>query len=263
MAGFETPRNESIETTWCDWNYWIDSDEFVTDPTTIFKYLRPNIYYGYGVQQHHLSIDAGKLKVDLPVRLMRNHMGIKFFGLVHEHGELGPNRGMGSDCAAMSDLNISHDGYINEGIRRGRFDRNLNLLKCDRLKYPDRTLGKYLYDVRDNLHQGRYIIERNQGRLTDEARQHLEGVIKAYKEFFLTGKEGAPVLTDEGLDYYSEALTHLGLGFEFVLALDVKRQGAQPGEFKRFRALDRDEGLKIIAAKMAQLTSRFEGEYVA
>ena len=261
-AGFETPRNESIDGIWADHICWIDSDEFFTQPAAVFKYLRPNTYYGYAVQQHHLSVDAGKLKIDLPVRIFRNHMGIKCFGKVHEHFEIGPNRGMGNDCMAMPDLHISHDGYIDEDTRRQRFARNLKLLECDRLKYPDRVLGTFLYDVRDRLHMARYSIEQAGGKLTDEARRHCELVIEAYRKHFM-GAGHFAVLAIDGLQYYSEALAILGLGAEFCVAVDAKRAGTGAPPYEKFRAMDKGEALRIIDMKLTHLTQQFEGPYAA
>ena len=262
MAGFDTPRNESIEDIWCDWVLWIDSDEEFVDSPNTFKYLRPNLHYGYAVQQHHLSVDAGKMKVDLPVRLFRNHLGIKFYGCVHEHAELGPNRGMGQECIAMPDLNLKHDGYSNEDVRRGRFRRNLKLLECDRIKNPDRILGRFLYDVRDEIHQARYSIEQSHGQLTPEARKSCEHVIDTYRNHFL-GSSHLVTLAQDGLPYYSEALAILGLGLEFCIAVDAKKQGAQQAGYDRFRAMNKEEAMRIIGMKLHFLTQNLDGPYVA
>ena len=261
-AGFETPRNESIDGVWCDHICWIDSDEFFTQPAAVLKYLRPNIYYGYAVNQHHLSVDAGKLKIDLPVRIFRNHQGIKFFGKVHEHAEIGPNRGMGNDCMAMPDLHISHDGYVDESVRRKRFQRNLKLLECDRITYPTRLLGTFLYDVRDRLHMARYAIEQAGGRVSDEARRHCELVIESYRKNFM-GAGHMAVLAIDGLQYYSEALAILGLGAEFCVAVDAKRAGTGAPPYEKFRAMDKDEALRIIGMRLNHLTQQFEGPYAA
>lgn len=262
MAGFETPRNESTDGIFTDWIIWLDYDENVLNASGLLKYLRPNVYYGYALQQHHLSVDAGKLKVDLPVRLFRNGQDIRFFGKVHEHAEFGINRGMGPDISVVADVHIAHDGYIDEEVRRGRFDRNLRLLQCDRLAYPQRTLGKYLYDIRDNIHQARYELENNGNMMTPEIRKYLESAIDTYRREFL--KEGAGnTLNIDGLNYYSEALGLLGLGIEVVASVDVKRQGAQPTQHERFRAYDADEAKKILASKIDFLAQPLAGPYAA
>lgn len=262
MAGFETPRNESIEGVWTDWVLWIDYDERLLAPEKVIKYLRPNVYYGYAVNQHHISVDVGKLKVDLPVRLFRNGFGIKFFGKVHEHAEFGINRGLGPDCSVVGDIHLAHDGYIDEEIRRGRFDRNLRLLQCDRIAYPPRTLGKFLYDIRDNVHLARYDIERNGGQMTEVARQHLEAVVATYQKEFL-GSKSLETLNVEGLNYYSEALGMLGRGIEVCASLDVRPRNAGQGQLERFRAADADEAKKILASKIDQMAQPFLGPYVS
>jgi 2-polyprenyl-3-methyl-5-hydroxy-6-metoxy-1,4-benzoquinol methylase/glycosyltransferase involved in cell wall biosynthesis len=264
MAGFETPRNESTEGAWADHIMWIDADEKFTDTSNVYKYLRPNIYYGYAVRQHHLGVDVkGHLMtIDLPVRIYRNKMGIKFYGIVHEHAELGPDRGMGKYCSVMEDLNISHDGYINEEVRRGRFHRNYQLLQCDRLKHPTRKLGMFLYEVRDNLHMARYTLERNQGQVTAEVRAYCENVVKAYRENFMCQTELA-ALAHSGLNYYSEALGILGLGFEVLHSISVSRSGPQPAAHERFRAMDKAEAAKLLAFHLDQVAGPIEGPYIA
>ena len=262
MAGFETPRNESIADVWTDWVLWVDYDEKVLQAGAVFKYLRPNVYYGYAIQQHHLSVDVGKLKVDLPVRLFRNGYGIKFYGKVHEHAEFGINRGMGPDISVIADVNIAHDGYIDEDVRRGRFHRNIKLLQCDRIAYPERTLGKYLYDIRDNIHLARYELELSGGAITDSVRKHLEDAIRVYRAEFL-GANNVQALNAEGLTYYSEALAILGLGMEVCSSLDVKRQGANPGQVEKFRAMDADEAKKILSSRIDLMVQPLIGPYVS
>ena len=262
MAGFETPRNESTEGAWGDWIYWQDSDEELMDPSNMYKYLRPNLYLGYAVNQHHVSIEpGGTLKKDIPVRLFRNKVGIKCFGLVHEHFELGINRGIGADVNVTPDLNIYHDGYLTESIRRGRFARNLRMLECDRLKYPDRMLGIYLYDVRDNVHLARYILEQNGGQVTPEVQAHCQRVVDAYRKHFL-GKPGN-ILTEEGINYYSEALGILGLGIEVVADVGVSRVNAQPTGMQKFRAMNAEEAAQMISLRLKGSAYVFEGPYAA
>ena len=263
MAGFETPRNESIDNVWADWIWWIDYDEQLLDGAKMLKYLRQNIYLGYAINQHHLSVDPpGSLKRDIPVRLFRNKAGMKFYGLVHEHAELAPNKGIGPNTAVLTDVNISHDGYLTEGIRRGRFNRNLKLLECDRKKYPDRLLGIYLYDVRDNVHMARYALERSNGQVTPEIERHCWTVINSFRKYFM-GKD--VILAKEGLLYYSDAMAILGIGVEVAAAIDVKRSGANITNDTQvhFRATDQAEINHILSAKVRELCGPFEGPYVS
>jgi glycosyltransferase involved in cell wall biosynthesis/SAM-dependent methyltransferase len=262
MAGFETPRNESIDGVWTDWILWIDSDEQLLEGANALKYLRPNIFNGYALQQHHISVDPpGAIKRDIPVRLFRNGIGMKFYGLVHEHAELGINKGVGPDCAILGDFHIHHDGYLTESIRRGRFHRNLRLLECDRLKYPERLLGIYLYEIRDNIHLARYALEKNGGVMTPEVAAHCHTVIANFQKHFLAKEV---MLAEDGMDYYSTALAMLGLGIEVAINIDVKKQGASlNGGAKVFRVLNAEEAKLIATRKIESLAAPLEGPYVA
>lgn len=264
MAGFETPRNESTEGVWADWIMWIDCDEQLLDPGGLMKYLRQNCYLGYAMQQHHVSIDTGPvgIKKDIPVRLYRNIPGMRFYGLVHEHAELGINRGIGAMVTVISDVQIYHGGYLNETIRRGRFRRNIKLLECDRKKYPERILGAFLWEIRDSIHQARYAMEQNGGVVTDEVRAFCERAIAEYRKRFLVQQYA---LVDDSLSYYSQALAILGQGVEVAVDLDVKKQGAALNGSHtslRFRAADGPEINTIVGAKIGALAAQYEGRYL-
>ena len=179
---------------------------------------------------------------------------------VHEHAELAINAGVGSHVVALP-IDIHHDGYLTEPIRRGRFHRNIRLLECDRLKYPDRLLGIYLYDVRDNIHLARYEMERNGGRLTEQGAEHCRRAINAFRQNFL-GKE--IMLAQDGMGYYSDALAMLGLGIEIALDIDVKPQGAHlNGGGQRFRVMDQSEAKIVTEQILRQKFGPFEGRYIA
>jgi hypothetical protein len=261
MAGFETPRNESIEGAWGDWIWWIDDDEQLLNARNLPKYLRPNVMLGYAVKQHHISVEpAGPIRTDLPARLIRNRVGIKCYGKVHEHFELGINKGIGSATIVLPDIHIHHDGYLTEEIRRSRFERNLRLLECDRMAYPDRLLGIYLFEVRDNFHMATYEMEKNGGQVTPAVQHYCQTVVNAYRTHFLN--KGI-FFDDDGLNYYSQALTILQQGIEVAYDVDVKQTGAQMTGQKRFRAADVAEAKTIINARIDQLAGACVGPYVA
>ena len=260
MAGFETPRNESIESVWADWILWIDADEQLLEWRNLWKYLRSSALLGYAMQQHHIAVDPpGVLKRDIPVRLFRNHADVRFYGKVHEHAETGINKGVGQACLLIPDVHIHHDGYLTETIRRGRFWRNFKLLECDRLKYPDRILGMFLYEIRDSMHLAKYAMEQNGMQVTPDVRARLDTVVRTFRDNFL--KSEYAFLTEDALNYYSEALAYLGAGLEVVIDMDVKPQGAQATGPQRFRCGDQAEAKlildKIVSAKFAP----FEGPY--
>jgi glycosyltransferase involved in cell wall biosynthesis/trans-aconitate methyltransferase len=263
MAGFETPRNESTEGIWTDWILWIDCDEQLLEQNKMPKYLRRNVYTGYAMQQHHISIDAAAaMKRDVPVRLYRNIPGMKFYGIVHEHAELGINKGIGANVMIVSDVHIHHDGYLVESIRRARFKRNLRLLQCDRKKYPDRLLGWFLYEIRDCQHMARYQMEQNGGVVDEHVRQMCDTTIRAYREKFM---KDTMMMSDDAMAYYSSALAIMNVGIDVSADIEVSRPGTNMPPQKtvaKFRAMDASEAIEIIKARINTAAAPSAGRYV-
>jgi glycosyltransferase involved in cell wall biosynthesis/2-polyprenyl-3-methyl-5-hydroxy-6-metoxy-1,4-benzoquinol methylase len=258
-SGFDTARNESIKHAKGDWILWIDSDEELLTPEKILKFLKNNPYNGYSIRQHHFSAQpSNAFKADLPVRLFRNHKGIKFFGVVHEHPEKTINVGVGASTI-IGDVDIAHDGYLTEDGRRKRFDRNYRLLLADREKYPERMLGKFLI-MRDWCHIVRYNMERNGGQITSEIVDYCNKVIKMYKNEFL-GKQS--MMSSDGLGYYSEALTVLGQGLEYSFNIDIKpQQSYLNGGDITARFADKEDFMKYLTHTINSQTEPFQGKYV-
>jgi len=222
--GFDAARNLSIEQATMDWILWVDADETLENAQNLKKYLRPNCFTGYGVSQLHFAAEpADLIKTDFPVRCFRNHRGICFFGLVHEHPSRpeGPNEGVGK-VMLLPDVAVMHTGYATEAIRRKRFDRNFPLIKRDREAYPDRKLGKFLY-LRDLAHNIRYTFEANGRRLTPEIGAQAETIVELWRGLLEMDEMRMVV---EGLPYYSEAVNLLGGGIEFVVNLAASANGA-------------------------------------
>jgi len=218
--GFDEARNLSINQAVGDWILWMDSDEVMIHPENIFKYLHNNQFNGYAVRQHHFAIEPlGVLKTDLPCRLFRNHKGVKFFGVVHEHPELEINEGVGA-VQLLPDIEIAHHGYTTERIRRGRFDRNIALLVRDRKKYPERKLGKFLW-LRDLSQMCKYELEVNGGRVTADMRERANEGIKIWEELLAANE--LRMLVD-GIDFYSLLTKVIGGGFEMGFTLDTSKE---------------------------------------
>ena len=219
--GFDAARNETIARATMDWILWIDSDETFENPHNLLKYLRDNQFNGYAIKQHHYAVEPPALyKTDYPVRIFRNHKGIKFFGVVHEHPEIKMNHGVGQ-VIVLEDVAIMHTGYSTEEIRRKRFGRNYPLMIQDRKKYPERKLGKFLW-MRDCAHFVRFSLERNGGRITKEMLNCCDEAVKMWRDLL---KQGETRMVVEGLQFYSEAvqvMTQDG-GIRFALNLNAAK----------------------------------------
>lgn len=262
-TGFDEARNTVIAKAKADWIMWIDSDEVLFHPERVVKYLRQNQFNAYALRQIHYSVDpAGIMRVDLPARLFRNKLGIKFFGHVHEHPELGLNKGIGY-AMVLPDVTLSHYGYSTEEVRRGRFQRNIGLLKKDREKYPARHLGKFLW-VRDLAQMCRWEGERNGGNITPVMRARAREGIKLWEE--LLADRQVKMLTDaENLSFYSTLVEILGGGFDFGFKIDasklnggahVERQPTFSGRF-----LNKDHAEKLFKILLDEKTAGYESKY--
>lgn len=217
--GFDEARNLSIKGASGDWVLWLDADEILVGGNGIFKYLHNNAFDGYALKQHHFTVEPlGVMKTDLPCRLFRNHLGIKFFGVVHEHPEKELNEGVGH-VQLIPDIEIAHQGYTTENIRRGRFERNIELLVRDREKYPERILGKYLW-MRDLAQMCKYELEYNGGRVTPEMKERAHQGIEIW-EWLLDNNHTRMVV--DGMEFYSTLNQILDQGFEFTFALDSSK----------------------------------------
>ncbi len=220
-VGFDEARNLTIAKAKMDWIIWIDSDETLEQIENLPKYLRPNCYDGYAIKQHHYAVEPAALfKTDFPVRIFRNHKGVKFYGLVHEHPEMIYNKGVGK-VIILQDIAIMHNGYRTEKIRRKRFERNWPLMQKDRKKHPDRKLGRFLW-LRDLAHLVKYNLEGNGMRMTPEIQGYAQNIIMLWRELL---EEGNTRFITESLPYYSEAVNVLGGGIEFLIDLKAQTNG--------------------------------------
>jgi 2-polyprenyl-3-methyl-5-hydroxy-6-metoxy-1,4-benzoquinol methylase/glycosyltransferase involved in cell wall biosynthesis len=222
--GFDAARNLSIEPAKMDWIFWMDCDETLENAENLRRYLRPNVFNGYGVAQHHYSIEPPSLiRTDFPCRLFRNHIGMKFYGVVHEHPEMELNKGPGT-VHLIQNVGIMHNGYSTEKIRRERFQRNFPLMERDHQKYPERFLGQFLW-LRDCAHMAKYILEHTGGRPTEDVAKYCQEGIKIFRDIV---KEGNVRLIIDAVQFYSECVAHLhnGSGIFYKLNLGSKKAGA-------------------------------------
>lgn len=222
--GFDEARNATIERASGDWVLWMDADERIHQASNLLPFLRHNGYDAYALPHHHFSMEpAGLLKTDYPCRVFRNHKGITFRGVVHEHPETGLNEGI-KYTAVLDNVAVAHYGYTDEFTRRLRFNRNYPLMVRDREKYPDRHLGKFLW-IRDLFQVSRYELE-NGSLFTDEMiNRAFEGV-----ELWEDLVRNAPLrLALESLEWYSGLCEILGGGVSYSLVVRGKSQELTAG----------------------------------
>jgi 2-polyprenyl-3-methyl-5-hydroxy-6-metoxy-1,4-benzoquinol methylase/glycosyltransferase involved in cell wall biosynthesis len=228
--GFDEARNHTVSLATKDWIMWIDADESLEHPENLHKYLRQNCFDGYAIPQHHVGVEPlGVSKTDLPCRLFRNRLGIRFFGMVHEHPEREMNKGISGEghsndggraaVAVLPDVSILHTGYSTERIRRERFNRNFPLMQQDVKKYPTRILGRTLW-LRDLGHLIQYTMERNGGQVTDEVTGMAVEIIEMWR-WLVKNKHLRHAV--ESLPYYSRAVSVLGGGVEFAFNCAASR----------------------------------------
>ncbi len=261
-AGFEAPRNIGVTDARMDWVLWIDTDERLMEPGALVRYLRANIFDGYGIRQHHFACDT-TFTPDLPVRIFRNTgwrndgKPVRFWGMIHEHPETQYNEGPGK-TVVLADLHLSHIGYLVESTRRRRFARNNPLLQRDRERYPDRQLGHH-FEIRDNLLMVNFLLERSGGRLTDEIRALCRKSVALYQAQFL----GKPFfLGNDTLNYYSQALRVLGEGFDYVWAAAADKTDAHlNGDQRKARFASVDDLVATLRCEAEQKTAPFASRY--
>ena len=218
-TGFSVARNKVLERSLLDWVLWIDADEVVHAGSNTNKLLRNNEFNGYAVKQHHFSIDPlGVLKTDLPLRIFRNHKGIKFHGLIHEHPEIKINDGAGY-AQLIESLTIAHHSYHDNDTRRSKFERNIELMARDREVNPERKLGKMLW-VRDLFQMNQYELEFNGGRVNNNIIVRANEAVRMWREL-LKQKDTRLVL--DSLPYYSQCVDMLGKDFEMSFAIGTAK----------------------------------------
>jgi glycosyltransferase involved in cell wall biosynthesis len=256
--GFDTARNHSIKHATSDWILWLDADEELLEWWNIIKYLRDNMFNGYSLKQHHFTADGSEIKIDLPVRMFRNNKGIKFLGHVHEHPELGINEGVGASTV-ISDSDIAHDGYLTESVRRGRFVRNIELMRKDRQLNPDRLLGKFLW-LRDLVHLARYEIQKSNGQPNAKIYEYCNEAAELFRSDFLSTSN---MYQPEALAFYSESLKMLNLGIEYTFNIACSKSDPQPQQYNGLgRFLNKDEFFEYINSKYSDISEPYEGEFI-
>lgn len=202
-------RNESIKPAIYPWILWIDADEILTSGQSMKKYLQGEIFNGFVIRQHHMTIDIppGNLAPDVPIRLFRNFQGFQAYGVIHEHFNESLNAPI-DPAFQIEDVNIAHFGYITESMRREKcYQRNLKLLMKDRLVYPDRTLGLILLQ-RDYMNFVSLGLEETHGQFNERIIHWLQGICAIHRQKF---QDPTDIYYKLSYALYQQALRWLGM----------------------------------------------------
>lgn len=221
VDGFDEARNLSVANASGDWILWCDADEIIHNKWALHKYLRTSCNDGYAMAQVHYSVDPAQvLTTDMPCRLFRNRIGVKFYGVVHEHPETEVGKAV-PNTMLCGDVKFLHNGYIDESTRRARFNRNLPLLHRDFEKNPNRYLTKFLM-LRDISQGLSFEIESTRGVRPADYLARTNMAVDLFEQLM----EEAPLrLVIDAVGFYSNCVEVMQAGFtaelNIVAAKDV------------------------------------------
>lgn len=221
---FGEARNYSLQMAdaAADWILWLDADEVLTDARRLRKYVHTSLYPGFIIRQNHLMIDT-QSAFDVPVRLFNADKDIKWYGVIHEHPEFKLNSPI-YPTLILPDVNIAHYGYVTEAVRRSKSQqRNFDLLKKDRKKWPHRSLGLVL-ELRDYINIARWDLESTKGQLTDRALQCLLEVLNVYNKVFRPADH----------PYHSHTLVFQQQALEILSTVGQRIDGKVPSQVALF-----------------------------
>jgi len=258
-VGFGEARNRVIEKACGDWILWMDSDEEIVGGSEIPKLMRPNMHAAYCTPQIHYSIQPPQvLTTDYPSRLYRNRMGIKFFGLVHEHPEV--KAGEAIPTATMrGDVQFAHNGYQTEEVRRNRYFRNLPLLMRDVNDNPDRILNKFLL-IRDLAQGIGFELQMSGGQVLPEHRERAARAIALWRELLANEKPVARMLLD-ALQYYTLAAEVLGGWFNVDTTIHVQKLTLDTNTKVQGKFLTANDFTTLINRLSKEATAAYDSAY--
>jgi glycosyltransferase involved in cell wall biosynthesis len=232
--GFDDARNLSVSRLNTDWIFWIDTDEYLVGD--LRKYARENCWESYMISQHHFTVEprGQATQIDRPARLFRNKAGFVCRGHIHEHFEKMPEGGPGRSMF-LPDVDIGHTGYVNEAVRKSRFDRNWPFLEWQHDEKDQRKIDHFLW-LRDLIHRMR--IEINKGNLKGAVALANEAE-SYYNEHYEDMAAFGPGIF-MSLQYLAEAYKVLNKGIPIKVHMQLDNRNATfEGLFTSYEQLER------------------------
>ncbi len=136
---FANARNAALEQARMDWILLMDADdEFEYEDTQklldLMEHGEGSVCFFQTLSFMGRVPDKNSLVANLNVRLIRNHMGLKFQGCIHE--QIGMEHG--GHKAVISDIRVYHYGYLDGAIQeKKKRERNISLIQKELDKNPD------------------------------------------------------------------------------------------------------------------------------
>lgn len=265
VDGFDAARNESIAGAAGDWILWFDADEEVRRPWNLHKLARPSMHNGFGFKQVHYACDPAQvISTDMPCRFFRNHQGVKFYGVVHEHPEHEIGKAV-KFSIVRPEVEFLHNGYVDEETRRARYRRNYPLVLRDREVYPERQLNQFLI-MRDWAQGIMFEQEQMGGGVAPHHIDRAEQGVALYESMVRnrSGYIGNRLLID-CLPYYSLCVQILGTGFDAQFSLKhtldtAPDLGTQAEGSARFHS--REFYLAFIGSLLEEATGKYGSKYI-
>jgi glycosyltransferase involved in cell wall biosynthesis len=157
---FAAARNFSIGKAKSDYILVLDADEYLDQNTDIQNAIKElKDYYIIDFMNY---MEGGYVSSHQAIRLFKNHVGLEYFGKVHEHLNLEDHEDL---TVAVTDLLIHHDGYQEEAYRsKNKYERNLKILLKEVNENPSGynlfNLGKQ-YKVSGDYHEALELLKRS------------------------------------------------------------------------------------------------------
>lgn len=258
-VGFDEARNAVHFAACGDWILWFDADEVVIDAKGLHKYLKPSLINGVHFPQVHYSAQPAEvLTTDHPCRLYRNDGTMRIYGVVHEHVEYEPGKGV-KQAIMRDDVQFAHSGYVTEEVRRKRYGRNMPLLMRDVEKYPTRTLNKFLF-IRD-LAQGIVFSAQQNGGFTQNDMAAAHKGVGLFRELVDSDHPAVSRLLLDALQYYSVCVEALGAGFEAEVNFKLTNPPMQAASAVKGRFLNREHFTTLVDRLFKEATKHYEAKY--
>lgn len=174
---FSNARNCSIKNAAKDWILIMDADdEFEKrDTDKLLKLVNDkssntNVYFLETLSYCGDDPNNGDTTMNLNVRLIRNRMGYKFTGNIHEQIMRSPEDNNKTDAIKIGDIRFYHYGYLNKVVEaKDKRKRNMGLIQKELDKDPHNSFMLF------NMGNEYYAMK--------DCKQALEYYMKSYEKF--------------------------------------------------------------------------------